>query len=171
MSKASLPILTSFQESNGGNQSGESGEKKVYYFNYELEPGFTIRLRQEVDPNMDLKEVRRIISNRISVQRSRWKKLQYAKYPERKIQEIEAGLSVWRARNKMLFAQNKILSEIVERLKIKNKKLEELPFAATQRCISDQDQVALGEVLLKLREIGDEIMAYKWDTGMRHFIL
>lgn len=56
MSDPSFPVPTSFQVSNGGSQEEE---KKVGYVNYEVEPGFTIRLRQNIDPAMDPKKLRR----------------------------------------------------------------------------------------------------------------
>lgn len=56
MSEPSFPVPTSFQVSNGGSQKGE---KKAGYVNYEAEPGFTIRLRQNIDPAMDPKKLKR----------------------------------------------------------------------------------------------------------------
>ncbi|VVB14161.1 unnamed protein product [Arabis nemorensis] len=57
MSKPSLPVSTSsFQVSNGDDQNGE---KKVGYLHYELDPGFTVRLRQDIDPAMDPKKLKR----------------------------------------------------------------------------------------------------------------
>lgn len=56
MSEPSFPVPTSFQVSNDGSQVEE---KKTGYLNYEVEPGFTIRLRQNIDPAMDPKKLKR----------------------------------------------------------------------------------------------------------------
>ncbi|VVB09286.1 unnamed protein product [Arabis nemorensis] len=155
MSKPPLPVPTSsFQVSNGGNQNEE---KKVDYFYYELEHGFIVRLRQDIDPGMDPKKLKRIISNRISAQRSRWKKRQYVEHLKKKLKDLEMEVSVRRA---LLEMQN----EMTECLNIEYRELEERAFATNQRLISAQ---AENEALLaKLREAGDEIGSFDLDTLM-----
>ncbi|KAG2262860.1 hypothetical protein Bca52824_069939 [Brassica carinata] len=93
MSEPSFPVPTSFQVSNDGSQVEE---KKTGYLNYEVEPGFTIRLRQNIDPAMDPKKLKRFVSNRVAAQKSRWKKLQYVDdlvKKSRDLNELEEWLS------------------------------------------------------------------------------
>jgi len=54
----SFPVVaTSF----GVSQSGSQAEKKKGgYVNYEVEPGFTIRMRQNIDPTTDPKKLKRL---------------------------------------------------------------------------------------------------------------
>lgn len=56
MTKPGFPVSTLSRVSNSGSQEGE---KKAGYVNYEVEPGFTIRLRQNFDPAMDPKKLKR----------------------------------------------------------------------------------------------------------------
>ncbi|VVB00055.1 unnamed protein product [Arabis nemorensis] len=149
MPNSSLLVPTSsFQVSNGRNQNEE---KKVGYFDFEVDPGFTVRLRQDTDLAMDPKKLKR----------SRWKKRQYIEYLEKKTKELEMEVSVRRARLEML-------NEMTECLTIEHRELEELAFATNQRCISAQ---AENEALIvKLREAGDEIGLFDLDTLM-HLLL
>ncbi|XP_031271787.1 basic leucine zipper 19-like [Pistacia vera] len=52
------------------------------------------RLYRNIDPNMDPKRLRRIISNRVSAQKSRLRKLQYLTDMERKVKFLEAQICV-----------------------------------------------------------------------------
>ncbi|KAJ0083562.1 hypothetical protein Patl1_31052 [Pistacia atlantica] len=52
------------------------------------------RLYRNIDPNMDPKRLRRIISNRVSAQKSRLKKLQYLTDMERKVKFLQAQICV-----------------------------------------------------------------------------
>ncbi|KFK34127.1 hypothetical protein AALP_AA5G104800 [Arabis alpina] len=131
MFRSSLPVPTSLKVSNGGNQSGEN---KVGYFNYELEPGFIVRLRHDIDPNMDPKKLKRIILNCVSAQKSRWMKRQYIEYLATKLKELQMGVSVMRIRCEML-------NEMIQRFKIERMKLEERVAAANQQFSSLKPRV------------------------------
>eukprot|EP00257_Ricinus_communis_P015166 XP_015573025.1 basic leucine zipper 34-like isoform X2 [Ricinus communis] len=52
--------------------------------------------RNQLDPNMDPKKLKRIISNRVSAQKSRMKKLQYVTEMERKAKALEVEIAVLR---------------------------------------------------------------------------
>ncbi|CAK7330501.1 unnamed protein product [Dovyalis caffra] len=51
--------------------------------------GVQIRSARAIDPNMDPKKLKRVISNRVSAQKSRLKKLQYLTEVERKVKALE----------------------------------------------------------------------------------
>ncbi|KAJ4883268.1 Basic-leucine zipper (bZIP) transcription factor family protein [Raphanus sativus] len=106
MSDPSFPVPTSFQVSNGGSQEEE---KKVGYVNYEVEPGFTIRLRQNIDPAMDPKKLRRIVSNRVAAQKSRWKKLQYIDNLVTKSRDLQWQVNMLRSQVEMASEQKQCL--------------------------------------------------------------
>lgn len=50
-------VATSFGVSQSGSQAGE---KKGGYVHYEVEPGFTIRMRHDIDPTTDPKKLKRL---------------------------------------------------------------------------------------------------------------
>ncbi|VVB13555.1 unnamed protein product [Arabis nemorensis] len=155
MPKPNLPVPTSsFQVSNGGNQNRE---KKFGYLIYEVEPGFTVRLRKDIDPTMDPKKLKRIILNRVSAQRSRWKKRGYVEYLLKKKKELEMEVSVRRALLEMLNERTKCLN-------IKYRELEERTFATNQRLISAEAEAE--GALAKLRELGDDIGSFDVTTLM-----
>ncbi|KAG6678024.1 hypothetical protein I3843_14G057900 [Carya illinoinensis] len=56
----------------------------------------TVRVRwgKNLNPNMDPKKMKRVISNRVSAQKSRMKKLQYVTDMERKVKALEAQIAV-----------------------------------------------------------------------------
>ncbi|XP_040993885.1 bZIP transcription factor 30-like [Juglans microcarpa x Juglans regia] len=56
----------------------------------------TVRIRwgKNLNPNMEPKKMKRIISNRVSAQKSRMKKLQYVTDMERKVKALEAQIAV-----------------------------------------------------------------------------
>ncbi|KAF3504476.1 hypothetical protein F2Q69_00045306 [Brassica cretica] len=128
MSEPSFPVPTSFQVSNDGSQVEE---KKTGYLNYEVEPGFTIRLRQNIDPAMDPKKLKRIVSNRVAAQKSRWKKLQYVDDLVKKSRDLNWQVSMLRSQVEMASEQKQCL----EREKME---LKECMAGWIQRFISDQ---------------------------------
>ncbi|KFK25110.1 hypothetical protein AALP_AA8G067200 [Arabis alpina] len=155
MFRSCLPVPASLQVSNGGNQSEEN---KVDYFNYELEVDFNVG--QDIDPNMDHKKLKRIILNRVSAQRSRWKKRQYAEYLAKKLKELQMEVSLMRARFEMLYEKTK-------RLKFEHMKLQERVFATNQNFLGEGESEAF---MMKLKKAGDEIGALELDIHM-HLIL
>ncbi|ESQ40649.1 hypothetical protein EUTSA_v10014931mg [Eutrema salsugineum] len=108
MSEPRFPVPRSFQVSNSGSQEEE---KKAGYVNYEVEPGFTIRLRQNIDPAMDPKRLKRILSNRVAAQKSRWKKLQYVEDLVKKSKELHRQVSVLRCQVGMASEQKRCLED------------------------------------------------------------
>ncbi|CAN7069142.1 hypothetical protein IGI04_041802 [Brassica rapa subsp. trilocularis] len=131
MSDPSFPVPTSFQVSNDGSQVEE---KKTGYLNYEVEPGFTIRLRQNIDPAMDPKKLKRIVSNRVAAQKSRWKKLQYIDDLVKKSRDLNWQVSMLRSQVEMASEQKQCL----EREKME---LKECMAGWIQRFISDQGEI------------------------------
>ncbi|EOA19654.1 hypothetical protein CARUB_v10003197mg [Capsella rubella] len=118
---------------SGGSQSGSSqeGEKKAPYVQYEVEPGFTIRMRHNIDPAMDPKKLKRVIANRVSAQKSRWKKLLYVEALVKKSMELERETSVLRA-------QLEIAIQEKRRLQIEQRQLKETLAARFQDCIDEK---------------------------------
>ncbi|KAL0888411.1 hypothetical protein Bca101_012394 [Brassica carinata] len=136
MSEPSFPVPTSFQGSSSGSQEEE---KKAGYVNYEVEPGFTIRLRQNIDPAMDPKKLRRsgyiiIVSNRVAAQKSRWKKLQYIDDLVKKSRDLHWQVSMLRSQVEMASEQKRCLER--EQLELK-----ESMSGWIQRFISDQGEI------------------------------
>ncbi|KAL0736394.1 hypothetical protein Bca4012_012604 [Brassica carinata] len=129
MSEPSFPVPTSFQGSSSGSQEEE---KKAGYVNYEVEPGFTIRLRQNIDPAMDPKKLRRIVSNRVAAQKSRWKKLQYIDDLVKKSRDLHVS---------MLRSQVEMASEQKRCLEREQLELKESMSGWIQRFISDQGEI------------------------------
>ncbi|CAA7056098.1 unnamed protein product [Microthlaspi erraticum] len=123
MTMPSFPVPTSFPVSNSDSQEGE---KKASYVNYEVGPGFTIHLCPNFDPAMDPKKLKRIVSNRVAGQQSRWKKLQYVNDLEKRVRELH--VSILRARKMILIEQNR-------RAERMNMKLKERLFAEVQHSI------------------------------------
>ncbi|KAJ0266207.1 BZIP family transcription factor [Hirschfeldia incana] len=129
MSEPNFSVPTSFQVSNDGSQEEE---KKTGYVNYEVEPGFTIRLRKNIDPAMDPKKLRRIVSNRVAAQKSRWKKLQYIDDLVTKSRDLHVS---------MLRSQVEMASEQKRCLERENLELKESMSGWIQRFISDQGEI------------------------------
>ncbi|XP_060197371.1 basic leucine zipper 34-like [Lycium barbarum] len=78
---------------------------------FELKHGY-------VDPDMDLKKLRRIISNRLSAQRTYIKRNEYIVELEKKVKDLEDKLAIMtpemenvKGRNKMLRLEAKMLQE------------------------------------------------------------
>ncbi|KAF8115590.1 hypothetical protein N665_0025s0058 [Sinapis alba] len=132
MSEPSFTVPTSFQVSN--NNGSQEEEKKAGYVNYEVEPGFTIRLRQNIDPTMDPKKLKRIVSNRVAAQKSRWKKLQYIDDLVTKSRDLDWQVSLLRSQVEMASEQKRCLER--EQLELK-----ESMSGWIQRFISDQREI------------------------------
>ncbi|XP_010535364.1 PREDICTED: transcription factor HY5 isoform X2 [Tarenaya hassleriana] len=92
-SDSNLTVLVDSSADDGGESSGP---KKLGFINYEVEPGLTIRLRHNIDYDMDPRKLKRVISNRVSAQKSRIKKLQYVADLEKKHKELEMQVAVLR---------------------------------------------------------------------------
>ncbi|CAH8312691.1 unnamed protein product [Eruca vesicaria subsp. sativa] len=131
MSEPSFPVPTSFQVPNDGSQEEE---KKAGYVNYEVEPGFTIRLRQNIDPAMDPKKLRRIVSNRVSAQKSRLKKLQYLDGLVQKARDLHWQVSMLRSQVEMVSMQKRCLER-------EQMELKECISGWLQRYISTQGEI------------------------------
>ncbi|CAA0401188.1 putative transcription factor bZIP family [Arabidopsis thaliana] len=123
----SFPVVaTSFGVSQSGSQAGK---KKGGYVNYEVEPGFTIRMRQNIDPTTDPKKLKRIISNRVAAQKSRWKKVQYLDALVKRSMELQREVSELRS-------QLAITSEQKRYLENEQRQLKECISARVQHCIN-----------------------------------
>ncbi|CAA7026895.1 unnamed protein product [Microthlaspi erraticum] len=86
MTTPNFPVPTSFPVSKSGSQE----EEKKACFNYKVELGLML---QDLDPAMDPKEIKRIVSNRVSGQKSRWKKRQYIDDLEKRSRELHLQVS------------------------------------------------------------------------------
>ncbi|XP_060197341.1 basic leucine zipper 34-like [Lycium barbarum] len=74
-----------------------------------------------VDPNVDLKKLRRTLSNRLSAQRARNKRAEYTTQLEKKVKDLEDKLAIMppeieneRDKNNMLMLEGKMLREQLE---------------------------------------------------------
>ncbi|CAH2073747.1 unnamed protein product [Thlaspi arvense] len=132
MSEPSFPVPTLFQVPNSGSQEEE--KKAAGYVNYEVEPGFTIRLRQNIDPGIDPKKLKRIVSNRVAAQKSRLKKLQYVDDLVKKSKELQRQVSVLRS-------QVEIASEQKRCLESEQREIKECMSAWLERFISKQGEI------------------------------
>ncbi|CAN8237070.1 unnamed protein product [Cochlearia groenlandica] len=139
---------TSFQVSSNGRS--QEREKKGGYINYEVEPGFTIRLRKNIDPTTDPKKLKRIVSNRVAAQKSRLKKLRYVDDLVKKSKDLHRQVSVLRS-------QVGFASEQKQCLEIEQKELKESMSLWLQRFISNQDEVKAKEAEIERLKIN---MAY-----------
>ncbi|KAG6762491.1 hypothetical protein POTOM_032995 [Populus tomentosa] len=79
--------------------------------------GVQIRAARAIDPNMDPKKLKRVLSNRVSAQKSRLKRLQYLADIERKVKALEeeiADLSprvaLYRSHHQALKMEQKMLN-------------------------------------------------------------
>ncbi|KAJ6670996.1 ACTIVATOR OF SPOMIN LUC3 [Salix viminalis] len=79
--------------------------------------GVQTRAARAIDPNMDPKKLKRVISNRVSAQKSRLKRLQYLADIERKVKALEeeiAALSpqvaLYKSHNQALKMEQRMLS-------------------------------------------------------------
>ncbi|KAG7549839.1 Basic-leucine zipper domain [Arabidopsis thaliana x Arabidopsis arenosa] len=132
----SFPVVaTSFGVSQSGSQAGE---KKGGYVHYEVEPGFTIRMRHDIDPTTDPKKLKRIISNRVAAQKSRWKKVQYIDALVKRSMELQGQVS-------MLRSELAIASEQKRRLENEQRQLKEYISARLQRCIDNDGVIKEGK--------------------------
>ncbi|XP_059302657.1 basic leucine zipper 34-like [Lycium ferocissimum] len=87
-----------------------------------LDEAIDFELKQgNVDPNVDLKKLRRTISNRLSAQRARNKRTEYIAELEKKVKDLEDKLAIMppeieneRDKNNMLMLEGKMLREQLE---------------------------------------------------------
>ncbi|XP_010491321.1 PREDICTED: basic leucine zipper 19-like [Camelina sativa] len=106
------------ETSSGIPQSdNQVGEKKSVLVQYELEPGFTIHMRHNIDPATDPQKLKQIIANRVSAHKSRWKKLQYVKTLVKGSMELQMAVNVMRAKVKIAIEEKQRLENEKKQLK------------------------------------------------------
>ncbi|KDP45769.1 hypothetical protein JCGZ_17376 [Jatropha curcas] len=99
----------------------------------EKEAGVHGRLGRDLDPNMDPKKLKRIISNRVSAQKSRMKKLHYVTEMERKAKALENKIAVLHPQVMMYRNQQHLLQMEQKRLS------QEMSARATTKILKDAE--------------------------------
>ncbi|KAG7037008.1 Basic leucine zipper 34, partial [Cucurbita argyrosperma subsp. argyrosperma] len=82
--------LSRFSKIDGGEMSSSDGKGNVG----DGGNSEKILFGRSVDPNMDPRKLKRIMSNRVSAQKSRLKKVQYVADMERKLKALEAHIAI-----------------------------------------------------------------------------
>ncbi|XP_010423246.1 PREDICTED: basic leucine zipper 34-like [Camelina sativa] len=104
--------------SSGTPQSNnQAGEKKSVLVQYEVEPGFTIHIHNNIDPATDPQKLKRIIANRISAHKSRWKKLQYVNTLVKGSMELQIAVNMLRAKINIAIEEKQYLENEKKQLK------------------------------------------------------
>nr|TKS01774.1 hypothetical protein D5086_0000168810 [Populus alba] len=127
--------------------------------------GAQIRAARAIDPNMDPKKLKRVLSNRVSAQKSRLKRLQYLADIERKVKALEeeiADLSprvaLYRSHHQALKMEQKMLNMEIS-AQTSNKMLKDAEIEENKAEVSRLRQLHLTQ---------QEVMLAGWENGFDH---
>uniref|UniRef100_A0A7N2KQ91 BZIP domain-containing protein n=1 Tax=Quercus lobata TaxID=97700 RepID=A0A7N2KQ91_QUELO len=130
-------------QSLGGVASGSSADENGSV-QAEIVDGVQVRLGRNIDPNIDPKKLKRIISNRVSAQKSRMKKIQYVTDLERRLKALESQIA--------------LLSPQVEIYKNQQLEIEE----------NKEELQKMRQLLSQLQQqqMHAQARMFNWETGM-----
>ncbi|KAA8549441.1 hypothetical protein F0562_001086 [Nyssa sinensis] len=129
---------------------------------------FETKWGHKIDPNMDPKKLRRIISNRNSAQKSRMKKFQYVNDMEKKVKDLQVEVAVLsplvayeKHHAKLLQMENDILQQnlnsFIERSKLAFALMEEIK--AEMKMLKELQMIQQG------KQKQEEARMFGWNSG------